>query len=127
MLSPSILSTFGAINLEENQVQVEFNAEYNDEEEEDEDDLNVFEPPPEEYGPQFTGLNSSLPDQLPEQHHLTSYVSTKRSGAGNKEREKKYKTKWHFGIRSHSPPTEVMPEIYRVLKILGMEWKEKKN
>ncbi|KAF8185738.1 kinase-like domain-containing protein [Pholiota molesta] len=127
MLSPSILSPVGAIDLEENQFEVEFNAEYNDDEEEDEDDLNFFDPPPEEYGPQFAVLNSSLPDQLPEQHHLTSYVSAKRSGAGNKEREKKHKTKWHFGIRSRSPPMEVMLEIYRVLKILGMEWKEKKN
>jgi carbon catabolite-derepressing protein kinase len=50
-------------------------------------------------------------------------MSAKRSGA----REKKYRTKWHFGIRSRSPPMEVMLEIYRTLKALGMEWKEKRN
>jgi carbon catabolite-derepressing protein kinase len=76
--------------------------------------------------PTFAVLNSSLPDQFPEQHHLTSYVSAKRSGAGGREK-KQHKTKWHFGIRSRSPPMEVMLEIYRTLKTLGMEWKEKKS
>jgi len=50
-------------------------------------------------------------------------MSAKRSGV----REKKVRTKWHFGIRSRSPPMEVMLEIYRTLKTLGMEWKEKRN
>jgi carbon catabolite-derepressing protein kinase len=76
--------------------------------------------------PTFAVLNSSLPEQLPEQHHLTSYVSAKRSGAAGREK-KQHRTKWHFGIRSRSPPMEVMLEIYRTLKALGMEWKEKKN
>ncbi len=73
----------------------------------------------------FAVLNSSLPEQLPEQHHLTSYLSAKRSGTGGKE--KRHRTKWHFGIRSRSPPMEVMLEIYRTLRALGMEWKEKRN
>jgi carbon catabolite-derepressing protein kinase len=33
--------------------------------------------------------------------------------------------RWHFGIRSRSEPLEVMLEIYRTLKTLGFEWKEK--
>ncbi|CAE6446506.1 unnamed protein product [Rhizoctonia solani] len=33
--------------------------------------------------------------------------------------------RWHFGIRSRSPPMEVMLEIYQTLKTLGMEWREK--
>ncbi|CAB4401086.1 uncharacterized protein OCT59_001926 [Rhizophagus irregularis] len=37
--------------------------------------------------------------------------------------KKKSRSKWHFGIRSRSPPLEVMLEIYRALKNLGMEWK----
>lgn len=132
-LSPSVLSPVGAIDLEENQFEVEFNAEYDDGEEPEVDELDfltqVLETPVDDDGgggPQFAVLNSSLPDQLPEQHHLASYVTAKRAGVG-KEREKKHKTKWHFGIRSRSPPMEVMFEIYRVLKQLGMEWKEKKN
>ena len=132
-ISPTVLSPVGAMDLEENPFEVEFNAEYDDEEgEEEEDELDFISPPllpvdddPNAAGPQFAVLNSSLPDQLPEQHHLTSYVSAKRSG---RDREKKQqKTKWHFGIRSRSPPMEVMLEIYRTLKTLGMEWKEKKN
>jgi len=146
-VSPAVLSPVGAMDLEENPFEVEFNAEYDDEEgEEDSDELDFISPPLPPVddpttnaaaaavavarggagaGPQFAVLNSSLPDQLPEQHHLTSYVSAKRSG---RDREKKqHKTKWHFGIRSRSPPMEVMLEIYRTLKILGMEWKEKKN
>ncbi|WVN88832.1 uncharacterized protein L203_104046 [Cryptococcus depauperatus CBS 7841] len=35
------------------------------------------------------------------------------------------KPKWHFGIRSRSPPMEVMLEIYRTLNILGMQWRKK--
>jgi carbon catabolite-derepressing protein kinase len=35
------------------------------------------------------------------------------------------KPKWHFGIRSRSPPMEVMLEIYKTLGALGMEWRRK--
>ncbi|EIW68573.1 hypothetical protein TREMEDRAFT_31675 [Tremella mesenterica DSM 1558] len=37
------------------------------------------------------------------------------------------KPKWHFGIRSRSPPMEVMLEIYRTLGTLGMQWKKKEG
>jgi carbon catabolite-derepressing protein kinase len=86
------------------------------------DGLDFSIPPPE--GNTFAVLNSSLPEQLPEQHHLTSYASAKRSFPATKEKKR---TKWHFGIRSRSPPMEVMLEIYRTLRTLGMEWKEKKD
>ena len=109
-------------DLEENPFEAEFNAEYADAEEAEDDELDFISPP--ETGTNFAVLNSSLPEQLPEQHHLTSYASAKRSGAKEK---KQHKTKWHFGIRSRSPPMEVMLEIYRTLKTLGMEWKEKKT
>ncbi|KAF8814022.1 snf 1 [Phlegmacium glaucopus] len=121
-LSPSVISP-AVTNLEENPFEVEFNAEYDDDEEGEYDELDFNSPSPEA-GANFAVLNSSLPEQLPEQHHLTSYASAKRSGAKEK---KHHKTKWHFGIRSRSPPMEVMLEIYRTLKTLGMEWKEKKN
>ena len=121
--SPSVVSPVVVAELEENPFETEFNAEYADVEEADDDELD-FIPPYPEPGTNFAVLNSSLPEQLPEQHHLTSYASAKRSGAKEK---KKHKTKWHFGIRSRSPPMEIMLEIYKTLKILGMEWKEKKN
>jgi carbon catabolite-derepressing protein kinase len=120
-VSPSVISPVVA-DLEENPFETEFNAEYADEEEAEDDELDFISPP--ETGTNFAVLHSSLPEQLPEQHHLTSYASAKRSGAKEK---KQHKTKWHFGIRSRSPPMEVMLEIYRTLKTLGMEWKEKKN
>lgn len=75
----------------------------------------------------FAVLNSSLPEQLPEPHHLASYATAKRSTPVEKRDKKQHRTKWHFGIRSRSPPMEVMLEIYRTLKTLGMEWKEKKT
>ncbi|WWC67507.1 uncharacterized protein I206_101415 [Kwoniella pini CBS 10737] len=37
------------------------------------------------------------------------------------------KPKWHFGIRSRSPPMEVMLEIYKTLNVLGMQWKLKEE
>lgn len=117
MISPVVA------DLEENPFEAEFNAEYTDDEEAEDDELDFISPPPEPDA-HFAVLNSSLPEQFPEQHHLTSYVSAKRSGTKEK---KQHKTKWHFGIRSRSPPMEVMLEIYRTLKTLGMEWKEKKN
>ncbi|KAF7436002.1 Protein kinase [Pleurotus ostreatus] len=123
-LSPAALSAGGG-DLEENPFEAEFNGEYEDDPDDDDDPFPV---PPLENAEinNFSVLNSSLPEQLPEQHHLTSYMSAKRSWAGSKEK-KQHRTKWHFGIRSRSPPMEVMLEIYRTLKTLGMEWKEKKT
>ncbi|KAF4611991.1 hypothetical protein D9613_004448 [Agrocybe pediades] len=104
-LSPT-KSPVGAIKLEENPFEAEFNAEYESDPEEELDFTYPPPPPPMPIDPneppKFAVLNSSLPDQLLE-------------------------PKWHFGIRSRSPPMEVMLEIYRTLRTLGMEWKEKKN
>lgn len=120
-LSPNAISPGGGGDLEENP----FDSEFNDYDEDDLDDgLDFSTPQNEAENSNFAVLNSSLPDQLPEPHHLASYVSMKRW----QPREKKqHRTKWHFGIRSRSPPMEVMLEIYRTLKALGMEWKEKKD
>lgn len=35
--------------------------------------------------------------------------------------------KWHFGIRSRSPPLEVLSEIYRALRSLGAEFRKQQN
>ncbi|KAI9031179.1 kinase-like domain-containing protein [Hyaloraphidium curvatum] len=37
--------------------------------------------------------------------------------------KRKGRTKWHFGIRSRSAPGDIMLEIYRALKNVGMEWR----
>jgi carbon catabolite-derepressing protein kinase len=121
-LSPNAISPGGG-DLEENPFDAEFNAEYDAD---DIDDGIDFTPPADVESSHFAVLNSSLPEQGPEQHHLASYMTAKRSSPMVKEK-KQYRTKWHFGIRSRSPPMEVMLEIYRTLKTLGMEWKEKKN
>ncbi|KAH6896149.1 CAMK/CAMKL/AMPK protein kinase [Coprinopsis sp. MPI-PUGE-AT-0042] len=135
-LSPSALSP-AADNKETNPFEVELDNEYQDSDDsssEGDELLNelvdVFAPPGQRTGrrtapadPTFAVLNSSLPSQLPEQHHLVNYASARRSA----KNEKKHRTKWHFGIRSRSPPMEVMLEIYRTLRTLGMEWKEKKD
>ncbi|KAF6753246.1 CAMK/CAMKL/AMPK protein kinase [Ephemerocybe angulata] len=136
-LSPTALSPTGTDMVEANPFEAEFNAEYDEYEDEgelvEEDDLDFYAPPADAHSSggaaaTFAVLNSSLPEQLPEQHHLTSYVSAKRSGRGGAaEKKSQHRTKWHFGIRSRSPPMEVMLEIYRTLKTLGMEWKEKRN
>ncbi|KAF9543538.1 kinase-like protein [Agrocybe pediades] len=119
-LSP-MKSPVGAIELEENPFEAEFNAEY---ESNPEDELDFMSPPPPP-PPKFAILSSSFPDQLPEQHHLALYVSAKRSG--HKEK-KQHRTERHFGIRSSTgPPMEVMLEIYQTLRTLSMEWKEEKN
>ncbi|PCH34349.1 snf 1 [Wolfiporia cocos MD-104 SS10] len=118
-LSPSARSP---AELEENP----FESEFIGYDEDDVDDgLDFSTPHNEAEINNFAVLNSSLPEQLPEQHHLTSYASAKRSWPVKEK--KQHRTKWHFGIRSRSPPMEVMLEIYRTLKALGMEWKAKKD
>ncbi|ETW86711.1 hypothetical protein HETIRDRAFT_306858 [Heterobasidion irregulare TC 32-1] len=119
LVSPSALSPGGG-DLEENPFETEFNGY----DEDDVDDGLDFSTPQDEVEiNNFAVLNSSLPDQFPEQHHLASYANAKRSWPVKEK--KQHRTKWHFGIRSRSPPMEVMLEIYRTLKALGMEWKEK--
>ncbi|KAF8337977.1 kinase-like domain-containing protein [Cantharellus anzutake] len=34
---------------------------------------------------------------------------------------------WHFGIRSTSPPMEVIHELYKSMQRLGIEWREKRG
>ncbi|KAJ1570591.1 hypothetical protein NDA11_001580 [Ustilago hordei] len=38
---------------------------------------------------------------------------------------KKPRSRWHFGIRSRSPPMEIMLELYRTLQSLGIVWRAK--
>ena len=67
----------------------------------DDDDAREFVTPQNEIeSNNFAVLNSSLPEQLPEQHHLTSYANAKYSRSMPMVKEKKqHRTKWHFGIR----------------------------
>ncbi|KAF8995587.1 hypothetical protein BDQ17DRAFT_1430323 [Cyathus striatus] len=88
----------------------------------------LLTPPLLTKNPNIAVLNSSLPAKDAngkEEHHPTSSVSVCKAGLGKEKGQ--HKIKWHFGIRSRSPPMEVMLEIYRTLKALGMEWKENKD
>jgi len=118
-LSPSAVSPTGQITSEENPFEAEFAGDATGDEE-DEVDFSPGEP---EDDNNFAVLNSSLPG-AEQAHHLESFVSARRGGQKEK---KQHRTRWHFGIRSRSPPMEVMSAIYASLKALGMEWKEKKD
>ncbi|KAJ2661120.1 Protein kinase [Coemansia sp. RSA 1199] len=48
---------------------------------------------------------------------------TERKPAVVRKRAKLTRTRWHFGIRSRSPPADVMAEVYRALRQLNMTWK----
>ncbi|KAF9553285.1 hypothetical protein CPC08DRAFT_754306 [Agrocybe pediades] len=92
-LSP-MKSPVGAIELEENPFEAEFNAEYKSD---PEDKLDFMSPPPPppipidpNEPPKYAVLNSSLPDQLPEQHHLaSSYTGPSARSAWSGREEKK--------------------------------------
>ncbi|TPX61866.1 hypothetical protein PhCBS80983_g00847 [Powellomyces hirtus] len=58
-------------------------------------------------------LSSSLPK--PE-------IQIPPPGIGQRARQKT-RSKWHFGIRSRSEPGDVMMEIYKALKNIGMKWR----
>ncbi|KAG9126418.1 Protein kinase [Ceratobasidium sp. 392] len=85
----------------------------------------------------FAVLDSSLPPGQngkfnvdSDSHEMESYAEAQRvvrSPNATTDVRKPHRTKWHFGIRSRSPPMEVMLELYNTLKILGWEWREKPN
>uniref|UniRef100_A0A0W0FVA4 non-specific serine/threonine protein kinase n=1 Tax=Moniliophthora roreri TaxID=221103 RepID=A0A0W0FVA4_MONRR len=142
-LSPGALSPSGVNDLEENPFEAEFNAGDVDDELVDEEDIE-----PEgltrmqENTDNFAVLNSSLPEGHTSEGSSHERPPQRRerdrgSGSAGNRRHRHHRTdpvdpsavrtKWHFGIRSRSPPMEIMLEIYKTLKILGMEWKEKKS
>ncbi|PBK75783.1 Pkinase-domain-containing protein [Armillaria solidipes] len=126
-LSPSALTPGGA-EIQENPFDAEFNGQTDDDDDDElsDSDLEYDQPMSASTSTNFAVLNSSLPpDPSTSTHHLTSYASAKQSAG--KERKPHKATQWHFGIRSRSPPMEIMLEIYKTLRMLGMEWKEKKD
>lgn len=65
------------------------------------------------------------PAHLPASVNRGASPGPNHPGGSSSSSSKKSKIRWHFGIRSRSEPLEVMLEIYRTLKTLGFEWKEK--
>lgn len=78
----------------------------------------------------FAVLQASIPGHtdspagtpLGRPSHLNSKVTSAPA-----PKEKKSKLRWHYGIRSRSPPLEVMLEIYDTLAHCGFQWREKKG
>lgn len=64
--------------------------------------------------PSIPGMRFDLKTPKSETVPIPIATSTKRG-----------RSRWHFGIRSRSPPMEIMLELYRTLQVLGMEWREK--
>lgn len=61
-------------------------------------------------------LSSSLPKPDP------GFLPPPAPGIGQRARHKT-RSKWHFGIRSRSAPNDIMLEIYKALKNIGMKWR----
>lgn len=107
----------------------EEDEDYEDGDEEDEG--SEFEFAEESAKPTFAVLHTSLPG------HADSPVGTPAGGvrpmlsskpaSSPVPKERKSKLRWHYGIRSRSPPLEVMLEIYDTLAHLGFQWREKKG
>lgn len=131
-LSPLTLSPendVGEPNPFELQFADEAYVESSMEEEEDSEQESDFDPGYVQAN-NFAILDTSLPGYTVSEnaspHHLAVYANAKSRPPVIKEK-KPHRARWHFGIRSRSPPMEVMAEIYRTLQALGMEWKEKKD
>jgi len=77
-----------------------------------------------------TALPTNIPSSTstPPSNSISSTPSTSVAGAGRNPiatpiRKHKTRSKWHFGIRSKSLPLDIMLEIYKALKKIGMKWK----
>lgn len=54
---------------------------------------------------------------------LSLIASSSSKSAASSANRTKTRSKWHVGIRSRSHPDEVMLEVYRALRNLGIAWK----
>jgi len=77
-----------------------------------------------------TSLPTTIPSSTstPPSNSIPNTPNTSIAGAGRNPiatpiRKHKTRSKWHFGIRSKSLPLDIMLEIYKALKKIGMKWK----
>ncbi|ORY24882.1 putative SNF1A/AMP-activated protein kinase [Naematelia encephala] len=79
--------------------------------------------------PPSAGRSPSRPPEVAQEAAERAAHALLSSSAPSPVRYEKplQKPKWHFGIRSRSPPMEVMLEIYKTLNVLGMEWRRKEG
>ncbi|KAL9937883.1 hypothetical protein V8E36_003428 [Tilletia maclaganii] len=81
----------------------------------------------EEYAlPRYTGV-AILETSLPKTLSAADAANQAQSFADHHTpaTPRRPRAKWHFGIRSRSPPMEIMLELYRTLQRLNMEWRVK--
>jgi len=116
------------LNPFEGAVVEEEEEDYEDEDGEEESDYEYAE---ESGKPAtFAVLHTSLPGHVDSPAGTPAGVRPlipSKPTSSPAPREKKSKLRWHYGIRSRSPPLEVMLEIYDTLAHLGFQWREKKG
>ncbi|KAJ2050388.1 Protein kinase, partial [Coemansia sp. S2] len=77
-------------------------------------------PPPAATNPySHRGPESGVPSPLAQ----SVEAAETSAQAASRKRAKTARPRWHFGIRSRSPPADVMAEVYRALQQLQMTWK----
>ncbi|KAJ1653588.1 Protein kinase [Dispira simplex] len=75
------------------------------------------------------GSSVGKPDQLPVSVPIPVVPSSRPNPRGDGSqpnstpRTNRRPPRWHFGIRSRNPPREIMEEIYKTLRALGIQWK----
>ncbi|CAF2520198.1 unnamed protein product [Rotaria sp. Silwood2] len=70
--------------------------------------------------------NNSSSNNTNTSHQNTSHnqkASSSTTGATGSGAASLKKAKWHLGIRSQSKPQDIMNEVFKAMKELGMEWK----
>eukprot|EP00918_Siedleckia_nematoides_P071616 GHVU01156429.1.p1 GENE.GHVU01156429.1~~GHVU01156429.1.p1 ORF type:complete len:373 (+),score=43.47 GHVU01156429.1:461-1579(+) len=66
------------------------------------------------------------PERMPEMQNTTPTLEPLLAMERKKNIPMK-KAKWHLGIRSQSKPQDIMHEVFRAMKTLGLEWKVVNN
>lgn len=94
--------------------------------------LSWFSPLPTSRLPGSTDPNDQVPPFVESQQWSQPPSATASSSAASTAlapppptAPRRPRSRWHFGIRSRSPPMEIMLELYRTLQALGMEWRAK--
>merc|ERR1712042_362545 len=64
-------------------------------------------------------------ERAPEIYHATALTHKTMLNSQNQKAKSQYHpAKWHLGIRSQSPPADIMYEVYKAMKKLDFYWKQ---
>ncbi|KAE8233281.1 hypothetical protein CF326_g1681 [Tilletia indica] len=122
---PSSMDTADDPNVAEETDDAQMTSYASDEDATD-DDTDATEDEEEYALPRYTGI-SILETSLPRALGAGEPANQAQSFADHHTpaTPRRPRARWHFGIRSRSPPIEIMLELYRTLQRLGMEWRVK--